>query len=282
MSTSKHSSHSNTSAAVKGKEQQHGSGGNFQSLVAGWEYNSCIGKGVTATAVATFPSKSSLVNLGPVPRAAIQPTTIILNDKHHEYQPKQHQGTPPSGKWSESGTSVEEVVVEEMPPARPSTIFSPTGSSHYHSNSNLQATYPSTAYASPSTPSRNAALREQFLLAGVGNRNGNAASLGSSTSLVNTPSSPTTPSRAHYHFVETQPQQHSMAPTTPTYGVSGYRYAGMERLAGRSKIYESPALTVSASPSSTTNMTSALSRAPNSNKLDSAVQSASADKEVVS
>lgn len=136
-----------SASAVRPKEI----GENFQSLIAGWEYNTSIGKGVTSTSVVSFPSKSNLVNMAPLPKPCL-PTYITINDEVDSSSSSQH--SPERSYLTDEKT-------------RSNTIFNTL----YRSTSNQH--FPITP-----TSSRNTALREQFLL-GCND---------SSSSLANTPS----------------------------------------------------------------------------------------------
>lgn len=183
----------NSATTVRPKEL---GGKSFQSLIAGWEYNTNVGKGVTATTLVSFPSNSNLASVA----SETKPTIIKIN--HQE-------------SVAQSPQSVEIYEEDSKPLQRPNSIFN---SSLFSSSNNLSLPVTS----SSSSTNRNAAIREQFLLNG------------SSTSLLNSPSTPNTPSRQLVTTADCR------VPTTPTYGLGGYRFAGVERLAQRSKIYETP------------------------------------------
>ncbi|KAJ6220466.1 hypothetical protein RDWZM_006278 [Blomia tropicalis] len=208
-------------SAVRPKEI----GGNFQSLVAGWEYNTAIGKGVTASTLVSFPSRSNLVSSHGILPKPCQPTTITINNV-----PVVANSIDLSAKCPQTVCIDENGDIE---PTRPNTIFN---SPIFSSQSNINSLTPLTP---TSTINRNAALREQFML----------GCNGSTHSLANTPSS--TPMNSSSRQL-TQSNQMSTStsfneqPLSVAYAVSpsslapNYRFAGVERLSQRGNIYDSP------------------------------------------
>lgn len=224
-----------------------GGGGVFQTLIAGWEYNTNQGKGVTASTLVSFPSKSIQAKLPPVPDVKVSPASTTGSEGVQEVavevatQPQpQHKLSPSQPPTFARHSSVGlgggggdgEVV-------RPNSIFNSQLFSSTASSASSGNLYSGYRPSSPSTSSscRNAALREQFLMSGSRTTNNTLNGLGSSTSLGTSPAD--SPSKQPGAEQWTSPHVPT-TPTTPSGLPSGYRYAGVERLAQRSKIYEVP------------------------------------------
>lgn len=191
--------------------------GNFQTLVAGWESNTSVGKGVTATTVASFPANGQSGPDQKVPKSSSFGGGQVNNETSVPPSESKQRNVTKSEIFRESYSVTSQPDTSTL---RPNSIFNPA---MYSSASNL---YSLTVTNPTSSSGRNAALRDQFLVEPP-------PTSGSSTSLVNTPVSPSR---------QQLPMFKALTPTTPTFG-GGYRYAGVERLAQRSKIYESPTST---------------------------------------
>lgn len=219
-------------------------GGVFQTLIAGWEYNTNQGKGVTANTLVSFPSKSIQAQLPPVPDVKVSPASTSASETQEVINPQQQQSQqqklspsqqPTTARHSSAGLGGEAL--------RPNSIFNSQLFSSTTSSASSGNLYSGYRPSSPSSSSscRNAALREQFLMSSS-NINGGSSTLnglGSSTSLGTSPTD--SPSKQGSGGGKEQWTSHApTTPTTPSGLPPGYRYAGVERLAQRSKMYEVP------------------------------------------
>lgn len=188
-----------TNPLVRGvnKSNSTSSSSSFQTLVAGWENNCIIGKGIKASTVVSYPGRN-VIEKNITDTATNTVITIT--------------------------TSQTSVPSSPVVPSRPTSIFS---TSHYRSSSNLYSPNSSFNSHSPtniSISSRNAELKEKFMT------NGDV-----------THSQSFTPVTTYLTVPGGGTQQHAQHETlTPTYGGFGYRFAGVERLAQRGKIYNLP------------------------------------------
>ncbi|XP_046914284.1 septin 7-like protein pnut isoform X3 [Dermatophagoides farinae] len=212
---------------------------NFQSLMAGWENNTSIGKGIQSSTTVSYPVVAKNIVDDSHQQSSVASNTLITITTTHNGQ-----------------KSVPNSPMIDSIPTRPNSIFS---TSHYRSSSNLYSPPPSTSSVTnqpmsytfstyqPSTSSsisvRNASLREQFMT------NGNVTSIQATTptssyNYLSVPSGQYRPYSQqlndHDHQQPIITQHHeddsSRMATTPSYG-GGYRFAGVERLAQRGNVY---------------------------------------------